>query len=392
MSNAVWDQWIAEENWSALLAWCEENSGPEAIAGALVVLQRGAFGDRWLAVKLLPRWGEGALQALCDLWPRVTDLESRWFILRALGGFREPEAIALLVQVWQESDHPDEIAAIGESLVQQGEAAIAFLTQDLEDDAWRSLAVRVLSQIRTPNTLEPLLQIWRLGNIDQRAIALEALGSFHHPQVLAALTTGLQEPAAAIRRVAVAGYGYQPGADPEALQPLLGDLHLDICQQAAIALGRLAPDRLEEMLLPLLQTPTTPEPLQETAIQVWLWKGGDPQPLLHQWGHWSLAVSRYFLDQLSHGDLHSRQSIRATDPPLVPLLCQSYEQHPQRDQSDLKCALAHLLGHWGDPQGKPLLEHLQKASDRRVQIYAQAALRQLDPTQDDTMGGDRSAY
>jgi HEAT repeat protein len=142
------------------------------------------------------------------------------------------------------------------ALANIGSSAISSLEQLLSDSNTRFLAVQALSQIRRPEIIEPLLTVVKDQSSAIRAMAIEALSSFHHPQITAIILDALQDPPSMCDgkqlKLVVTWRPNYPQADlVNHLQPLLFDIHLDICQETAIALGRIGTATSAKALNPL---------------------------------------------------------------------------------------------------------------------------------------------
>ncbi len=77
-----------------------------------------------------------------------------------------------------------------------------------------------------------------------RAAVIEALGSFHDPRIPPVLIQALKDPAAMVRQAAVIGLSVRTELVPELdlvnrFTEHLWDLNVQVCQQSAIALGRI---------------------------------------------------------------------------------------------------------------------------------------------------------
>ncbi len=229
---------------------------------ALECLRFGDFQARWDLSKIFSSFGKAAIAPLLDLLqdPNIA-WEGKWFAIRILGELRDPAVPVALVNLLKEleleefaEDQADEDEADGEdhdlfatiidALVQQGASAISELKGLLKENTTRLMAVRALAQIRTSATIAPLLTIVDDPNSAIRAIAIEALISFHDPVIPPVLIRALNDRNRAVRKSAVEGLGLRPELANtlnlvEKLTPCLWDIHLEVCQQAAIALGRL---------------------------------------------------------------------------------------------------------------------------------------------------------
>lgn len=235
---------------------------------AIAVLESGDFQDRWDMAKLLPAFGDRTIAPLIDLLQDdAADLEARWFAARILGGYSHPDVVKALMDLLQTAASEELSSMAAESLANLGTAALAGLSDLLAQDDTRLFAVRSLAHIRRSETIVPLLTVVNDPNPTVRAIALEALGSFHDPRVPPVLVNALHDLNAPVRQVAVEGLGFRHDLSLQLdlvglLSERLRDLDLAVCQQAAIALGRLGTDAAADALLAVLRSPQTPTPLQ----------------------------------------------------------------------------------------------------------------------------------
>jgi HEAT repeat protein len=251
------------------------------LAIALAVLQFGEFQDRWDIAKVFPYLDESAIAPLVALLQdETTALEVCWFVLRILANFDDPEAIQAMIDVLQGEDEEDEELRVvaAESLATVGPAAIAALTTLLPNLETRRLAVQSLAQIRLSATIPPLLSVVHDPQPAIRTLAIEALSSFHDDQIPLVLIAALTDPVASVRRAAIAGLGVRTDlvADlnlDNLLADRLWDLNLDVCQQAAIALGRFGTEAAAAHLLRGLKAPHTPIPLQLEIVRALGWIG-----------------------------------------------------------------------------------------------------------------------
>ncbi|MBW4518894.1 MAG: HEAT repeat domain-containing protein [Scytolyngbya sp. HA4215-MV1] len=268
---------IAPESWQKMLNL------------ALCILHRGDFQERWDVAKFFPSLGSGVILPLIALVQDETaDSEAHWFAIRILGNFQEPSVIAALIDVLKEGDQvtaateeEEECEAelsmmAAEVLATFGKPAIAALTELLTERSTRGLAVRSLAQIRTPETIAPLLSTVADADVSIRQAAIEALGSFHDERVLPVLLAALKDAAAPIRQGAVVSLGMRSDLLPvldlvSLLSPLLLDLNLGVCRHCAIALGRLGTPAAAKVLFERLRSVHTPIALQQEIVRALGW-------------------------------------------------------------------------------------------------------------------------
>ncbi len=244
---------------------------------ALNVLEYGDFQQRWHVAKLLPKLGNLAIEPLIKiLEDEEADLEQRWFVGRILGEFNQPEVILSLVSLLQSSEDEDLAAIAATALANLGKSSLDGLTKLISQPENRLLAVNALAQIRSPEIIEPLLTVVKDADAQVRTTTVEALGSFHDRRIPPVLIAALQDPAATVRKEAITALGFRSDLASEwnlldHFQPLLHDLNLEVCRQAATAISRLKSEDAATVLFKVLQSPHTPIPLQITLIQVLGW-------------------------------------------------------------------------------------------------------------------------
>lgn len=258
---------------------------PQIIDLALKILIGGDFQARWDAAKVFPRLGQIAIAPLMAiLQDERADSELRWFAGRILGEFEDPEAVRALIQLL-ETDEDEELSIMAaDALAHIGSSAIKGLESLLVEPSSRLLAVRSLARIRRRETIDPLLSVVGDADPSVRSAAIEALANFDEPQILPALVGALEDLATAVRREATIGLGLwavrysspplPPGLDiVELLEERLWDFNLEICQQAALALSRLQTLGAAAALARVLQSRTTPVPLQLSVLRSLGWMG-----------------------------------------------------------------------------------------------------------------------
>ncbi|MEM1427027.1 MAG: HEAT repeat domain-containing protein, partial [Cyanobacteria bacterium P01_H01_bin.130] len=174
------------------------------------------------------------------------------------------------------------------ALTHMGAPAIASLGALLDQPDTRPAAVRSLAKICHPDIVTPLLTVMDDPTPQIRAIAREAIGNFPDRRSLPLLLQALNDPASIVRREAVRGLGQKakaiakspleisgkPFGQPQLesiLVKCLRDFSIEVCQQGAIALGRLATPTALDALDQTLQRETTPVPLRKTIVQTLGW-------------------------------------------------------------------------------------------------------------------------
>ncbi|MDX2228356.1 MAG: HEAT repeat domain-containing protein [Leptolyngbyaceae cyanobacterium bins.349] len=348
---------------------------------AINVLAVGDFQEQWEVAKVFATLGQAAIAPLTELLQDDTaELEARWFAARILGDLNDPTAMRALVEQLQNSEDEDLSQVVAEALAHLGPAAIAALTELLASATTRLFAAQALAQIRHSDCVIPLLSIAGDPDPTIRAIALEALSSFPDDRIPPVLMAATQDPAVGVRKVAIAGLsGRTALLNPDnlmaALTRCLWDLNLGVCQQAALALGKLQRDEAVPLLQRALLAPNTPLPLQLDLVRALSWIGTE-QALISlaaslppQTSGLPLAVCQEILTLLGRWEAPDLKAIAAQT--LITVL-------PQIEASTLRRAIALALGELKQPIGLEPLIHLLADHDAGVRLHAISALKQLD--------------
>jgi HEAT repeat protein len=349
---------------------------------ALDALEWGDFQERWEVAKLIPRLGSIAIAPLIEiLQDEEADIELRWFTARILGAFDAPEVVNALVELLKDSESEDLSSMAAEALTKLGASAISALTELLVEEDSRLLAVRSLAQIRRSETIAPLLRVVDDPQVAVRATAIEALSSFHDPQIPPILIRALRDTAAPIRQVAVTGLGFRGDLLGELdliqhIQPLLWDLNVAVCQQAALALGRLKTEAAAEVLFQALKSAHPSTALQTSILRALGWHG-------------KLNALAYLQQALTLETVTVPQEIvtvigRVEAPALkseaAQILINLLESDdPVIQNLAVKQAIAVSLGELGDLKAIPALMQLLADSETGVRLHAIAALKKLAP-------------
>jgi HEAT repeat protein len=348
----------------------------EITALALQVFSQSDFQARWEIAKLFPDLGTAAIAPLLEiLQDEEADNEERWFIARLLGQFQTDRVFDALVAVL-ETSQDEELNAILISTLGSFEAkAIPTLTALLQQPRFSVLATTALAQMRHPETLAPLREQTHHKDAIARAAAIEALGSFNDVAMVPLLRQATQDTAAAVRKEAAIALGLWGAKAPELnltadLGSLLYDFNAEVCQQAAIALGRIGSDEAAELVFQALVSPATPIPLQLEFARSLLWME-TPQTL------------EYLLQALDTVAPATRIEIakllgRIKSPSLQPQAARgllAFFQQQTHVEDDLAQALAQAWGYLGDRAAIPMLQQLERSPSKTVQLHAIAALK-----------------
>jgi len=361
----------------------EQDILEQAVSLAIEALEWGDFQDRWEIAKVLPNLGNGAIAPLIAvLEDEDADTEPRWFAARILGKFDRPEVIQALVELVKNSDEElSQIAA--ETLGNFGPTAIASLATLLLQEDSRQFATAALAQIRRTETIPPLLSVVGDSQVAVRAHAIEALSSFHDSRIPPVLVAALKDPATAVRKEAVRALGVRAYLDAELdlvnlLKPLLSDIRLEVCQQAAIAIGRVKTDAAAAALFELLRSPTTQVELQIETVRALSWMETATalaylhQTLMAQFTNINSTVYQEIVTVL--GRVEKPELKAAAAEIMIDLLKTG---HPAVQEAVSKKSLALGLGKLGDMRGLDALISMLGDADSSVRLHCMAALKQL---------------
>ncbi len=394
---------LQQKNWSLLTQYLQQwlisdetVAGPEGTAMtsalgdpcdlAIAILTGGDFQARWDVAKLFPALGDRAIAPLIQLLQdKDADLEARWFAGRILSRYTYPTAIIALVDLLETTESEELSSMAADALATVGTPALTALTDLLAQAETRLPAVRALAQIRHSDTIAPLLTVVNDAQPTIRAIAIEALSSFHDPRVPPVLVQALADTAAVVRCEAVVGLGMRPDlAEALNLVPLLTDrlhdINLTVCQKAAIALGRMQTDAAAAALFHTLQAAPTPLMLRLDCVRALGWMGS---PIALDYLHralFQLEPSAAFapVDQEIVAVLG-----RWAAPDLKPQAAQALVDlltlaHPGKANPAVRKAIAVGLGQLAQKRALDPLMQLLADADDGVRLHAVAALKTLD--------------
>ena len=345
---------------------------------AVDVLHAADFRERWEVAKVFPQLGEPAISSLIEiLEDDEVELEVRWFAARILGEFNHPTVTNTLINLLRTAEDEDLAAMAATALSHLGNSAVDALTGLLADSQTRLLATRALSQIRRPETIKPLLSVVKDPELAVRCTAIEALSSFHDPTIPPILIEALDDVAPGVRKEAVTGLGLRPDLWEELdllnrLKPLLYDFSPEVCQQAALALGRSGRDEAADALFEVLISPVTPVGLQIDFVRALGWVGtAKAFDYLHQ----ALAnVSVEGVHEIVKVLGRIEQSALKIKAAQI-LLDFFLSKHPATTLTTIKQALTQAWGHLGAISAIDALVGLLADSQETVRFHAIAALK-----------------
>ena len=350
----------------------------------IAVLESGDFQERWEIVKLLPAFGDRAIAPLIEvLQNEDLAIEARWFAARALGSYSQPDVVITLAELLQTAADEELRSIAADALAHVSSPAMGALTELLAQSNTRLLAVRALAHIRRAETIAPLLTVVSDPDPMVRAIAIEALGSFHDPRVPTILLAALHDVDARVRKVAVEGLGFCTNRSPQlnlvsVLPACLQDVDATVCQQAAIALGRLGTDAAVAALFAVLNAPQTTVLLQGEIVGA-LARIGTAITLeaLHQALYRfqqpaSISLYRAILTAIG------RWETVDCKPQAAQILIEALATPLAAAQPPLRQAIALGLGALGQPSALETLIPLLADEEMTVRLHAIAALKTLD--------------
>lgn len=374
---------LSEEPHDRLDLATDLDTSTQLLSLALQALKWGDFQDRWEVAKVFPAFGQTAIAPLIDCLQNETlEVEAQWFAVRILGNFNHPDVAAALVRLLKTSQDEELNGMAVTALGNLGSAAIDILEELLQQETTRLRATQALAQIRRSATVPVLLKVAKDANPQIRATALESLSSFHTPEILTALMQATQDSVASVRQVAVTALGFCGAEAAELdlvahLRPLLLDLNPEVCQQAAIALGRLGSASATEALFQSLRSRHTPEPLATNIVRALSWSS-HPQALQFL----QEALSELPLSEAVQQEI--LVVLGRVQPELKPqatqiLLDVLTEESAVAQSTTAKRLIAVALGQLGDLNAIDPLIALLADSDASVRLHVVSALKSLAP-------------
>ncbi|MDJ1182584.1 HEAT repeat domain-containing protein [Roseofilum casamattae] len=366
----------------------------ELLELGLEVLALGDFQVRWDAAKLLPELGTMAIAPLLE-WLADEDAEEelRWFAGSILETFNQPDTIAVLAEVLQKTDSEALRQLVSQILGSYGTSALPTLKELLATEHTRNWAVRALSCICDRQVVDLLLDVIPDRDPQVYAQALEILSCWRDPRAIPALMKGLESTMSKVRYAAVVGLGIRaksgvcPSISTEqvvkGLRDRLWDFNLSVCEQAAMALGRLATVSSAIALHTIMRSESTPESLRITAIRSLGWIAEDRADPVSQPAYLALQC---LLEMLYPGILEENSWLE-----LVQALgrVQHWQLQQQGSAALVKClqerslslrvqgAIALNLGYLQQEDAISTLVELASQEDMTVRLHAIAGLKAL---------------
>jgi HEAT repeat protein len=350
---------------------------PEVEELAILVLLNGDFQEKWEVAKIFSLLDNSIVPSLIKIVNNdKLDEEIRWFACRILGAFPQANSIAAIASLLQTTIEEELTLIACQTLTQIGTPAIKILSDLLLQPQSRLLAVTALSRIHHPEIIPPLLTV--VDDLDPqiRAICIETLGTFRDRQIAPILINALQDTAASVRKEAIVALSSQQSELDlvNYLKPLLYDLNLDVCRQAAIALGKMKLESAVIALFEVLNSPHTPVELKLDLVRALSWSELE---LALEYLKQALCLESELvcqeiiavLGRISHPQLKNKATA------ILVNFCHNLIQ--QEDRSQLKQMLANSLGILGNSEARSSLKALSIDRDLKVQLHATAALNKL---------------
>ena len=347
---------------------------------ALEVLLEGDFQQKWAITKFFPTLGKQVvLPLIAILEDETTDPEVHWFVVKILGEFPESLVIITLANIIQTTQEEDIRSIASETLAQIGKPAIEVLINLVEQPKYRLFAVRSLAHIRTIETIPPLLEATQDPKSEIRAIAIEALGSFHTDPIPSILIAALEDTSSLVRKEAVTALGFRQDMATQLnlidhLEPLLYDINMSVCRQTAIALGRMHHQQSAKALFKVLQSSHTPLDLKLIIVRALGWSEIE---LALDYLQQTLPQAEKLVCQeiitVLGRVLEPKLKIKATEI----LIDFAYSETKKMSEYQLKAVLATSLGELGQTIAQDTVRELEQDPEPKVRLHAIAALKKL---------------
>ncbi|MEO0770636.1 MAG: HEAT repeat domain-containing protein [Cyanobacteria bacterium J06649_4] len=369
------------------------------IERAIAHLVAGDFHQRWDRAKQFSRkfasWGDRVVPSLIQQLHSQKDPDTQWFLVRILSQFDCADTVKAIAQILVSTPSETLQVEASKALTALGSSTIETLSglvisgNPVEQ---RRLAAKALSHIRRTATIEPLLSIATDPDAELRAIATEALGSFHAPVVTDVLLNALNdEPEIALEAIRALGRRRDLLATTDLATPLIQCLHSPsetIARESATALGRLGDDSTAAALGETLTAPVATT-TKVAAIRALSWIGNDTaiEALTKAFSEDDIKVPPQARQEIARGLGQTRDE--ALKPLAVRSLIAALQTHtlkPQTQRTEpapetfaLKQAMISALARLGLADAIDTLIPVLADPDPRIQMHALSALTQIDP-------------
>jgi len=362
----------------------EDSELEQAVAIVMQVMRGGDFQTRWDIAKIFPKIGKPAISPLLEILDsEKADLEIRWFALRILGEFSEPQIVISLVKLLEETEEEELAIASAQTLAKIGQPAITALVELLKDEKSRLLAVKSLAQIRRSEVIEPLLSVIDDSVAEVRVTAIEALGSFHRKNLIPVLITALKDTSPFVRKEAIIALKMRAKFKDEFdlinhFKPLLYDFNSEVCQQAVLAMGCMKDEAAIKALFDILNFNNAPLFIKKEAARALNWSNTfSALDYLQQ----SLYLSNIALTQEIVCVLGRQESTELKSYATKILIDFLNSEQEIVYQSQIKQAIATSLGELGNLSALTHLEKLATDENSKVKLYAKAAINSVNRKQ-----------
>lgn len=385
-------------------AGLEPTETDRQIEQLIAQITEGDFHSKWDSTKQLNRqfaqWGDRPIPPLIRLLENSTDTENQWFLVRALAQFDHPAVVEALAQLLVTTPAEDLQLEVIKAFTRLGNSAIATLADLLDPDQplkRRILAAQALARIRRSATISPLLSIAADADPQLRAIAIEALGSFHDPRVTPFLLAALEDiPPICTEAIRTLGRRVDLLATVDLIGPLRQCLHQgeeDVARESAVALGRLGSEAAAIALGEILTQPASTA-VKIAAVRALGWMNtlsaiddlaaafdcGVPVvlPAVQQEIAKSLGQTR--ADQLKATAAQPLLAwIRSINPVRPSAPDDALSPATFGIKQAVISAIARLNVSSGDSAAVESLVPLLGDADSRIRLHALSALKQIDP-------------
>lgn len=357
-----------------------ENPDSITVELALKILEFGNFEEKWSIAKILVKYGESIIPILKPIvLDENADREYRWYALKILSELQNPSIILMVTQLLEITEDEDLITLATQTLANQGNKAISLLSELLEFPEYRLLAVKALAQIPNAKVIQPLLSVVADEDQEIRLIVIATLGKFDKPEILPILSNALNDHVSAIRKEALNGLGLRKKYPQETdlvklISPLLNDVNLTVCQQAALSLSRLKSDRAASALFTPLKSSNTPLPLQIHLVRALAWME-IPSSIDY------LAQSLFFVNDatiLEIITLFGMMSDYEHKSKLIAILLNFYHSNNLATQEpEILQALCYSWQKLNAIEAVAILKEIANHQNEAVRYHAQFALKEL---------------
>ena len=356
------------------------DASADALRIAIAIMRVGDFQTRWDVAKIFPQIGTQAIVPLLEiLEDESADLEMRWFALRILGEFNQPQIVISLVKFLEETQEEELAIAAAQTLAKIGESAITALIELLKEEKTRLLAVKSLAQIRRSEVIEPLMSVVDDSITSVRFTAIEALSSFHEKCLIPVFIKALQDTSFSVRKEAIIALKMRVYLKEEFpivnhLQPLIYDINSEVCQQAILALGCMKDEIAIQTLFDFLNYQNAPLFLKKEAVRALNWNGTYQALDYLKQSFYSSESNLCKEIIIVLGRQESTEMKLYATTILIDFLNSEQEII---DESAIKQAIATSLGELRDKSALTYLEKLADDKDSKVKLYALAAMKKI---------------